>query len=122
MERRAQSRLGVTHRNVETLLGRLATDPALRHRFARDATGVLNELRDHGYELTLDRVDHLTDELAGMTLDERRTIRGLHPDRAPAIVAGSVILGEAMRAFRQRLRSEGMFPICARCCVLWRNE
>jgi hypothetical protein len=43
----------MTHRNVETLIGRLATDPALRRRFAHDATAVLNELLEQGYELTL---------------------------------------------------------------------
>jgi len=42
----------MTHRNVETLIGRLATDPALRRRFAHDATAVLNELLEQGYELT----------------------------------------------------------------------
>jgi len=43
----------MTHRNVETLIGRLATDPALRRRFAHDATAVFNELLEQGYELTL---------------------------------------------------------------------
>ena len=42
----------MTHRNVETLLGRLATDPLLRRRFAADPTGVLDQLREQGYELT----------------------------------------------------------------------
>jgi exopolyphosphatase/guanosine-5'-triphosphate,3'-diphosphate pyrophosphatase len=32
-------------------------------------------------------------------LAERREVTGLHPDRAPTIVAGVVILIEAMRAF-----------------------
>jgi hypothetical protein len=49
----------VTHRNVETLIGRLATDPALRRRFAHDATGVLNQLRQEGYELTLVELEAL---------------------------------------------------------------
>jgi exopolyphosphatase/guanosine-5'-triphosphate,3'-diphosphate pyrophosphatase len=38
--------------------------------------------------------------LAGMTLAERRRVRGLHPDRAPTIVAGVVLLVEALRRFR----------------------
>jgi hypothetical protein len=42
----------MTHRNVETLLGRLATDPALRRRFAIDPVAVVHEFRDQGYELT----------------------------------------------------------------------
>lgn len=43
---------GMSHRHVETLLGRLATDPALRRRFAEDREALLDELRSHGYELT----------------------------------------------------------------------
>jgi hypothetical protein len=42
----------MTHRNVETLIGRLATDPLLRRRFAADPTAVLDELRASGCELT----------------------------------------------------------------------
>jgi hypothetical protein len=42
----------MTHRNVETLIGRLATDPDFRRRFSNDATAVLAEFRDQGYELT----------------------------------------------------------------------
>jgi exopolyphosphatase / guanosine-5'-triphosphate,3'-diphosphate pyrophosphatase len=37
--------------------------------------------------------------LAAMPLAERRTVVGLHPDRAPTIVAGVTILLEALRAF-----------------------
>jgi len=43
---------GMTHRNVETLIGRLATDPVLRRRFGQDPAAVLGELRDQGVELT----------------------------------------------------------------------
>jgi exopolyphosphatase/guanosine-5'-triphosphate,3'-diphosphate pyrophosphatase len=32
-------------------------------------------------------------------LAERREVTGLHPDRAPTLVAGVVILVEVMRAF-----------------------
>jgi hypothetical protein len=42
----------MTHRNVETLLGRLVTDPTLRRRFVEDPAAVLIELRDQGFELT----------------------------------------------------------------------
>jgi hypothetical protein len=42
----------MTHRNVETLIGRLATDPVFRRRFAADPTAVLDELRAQGCELT----------------------------------------------------------------------
>ena len=49
---RSLSSRSVTHRNVETLLGRLATDPVLRRRFAENPAGLLEELRQHGYELT----------------------------------------------------------------------
>jgi Ribosomally synthesized peptide prototyped by Frankia Franean1_4349. len=52
LERVPQSADGMTHRNVETLIGRLATDPGLRRRFAEDPDGTLQELRDEGFELT----------------------------------------------------------------------
>ena len=42
----------MTHRNVETLIGRLATDPAARRRFAEDPVAALREFREQGYELT----------------------------------------------------------------------
>jgi hypothetical protein len=42
----------VTHRNVEALIGRLATDPTLRGRFIEDPARILRELREAGYELT----------------------------------------------------------------------
>lgn len=34
----------------------------------------------------------------------------------------SIWNGSAMRAFRQRLKAARMFPICSRCCLLWRND
>lgn len=40
------------HRHVETLIGRLVTDPKLRRRFARNPAEVLDALRGYGLELT----------------------------------------------------------------------
>jgi hypothetical protein len=42
----------MTHRNVETLIGRLATDGLLRRRFLDDPARVLSEIREQGVELT----------------------------------------------------------------------
>jgi exopolyphosphatase/guanosine-5'-triphosphate,3'-diphosphate pyrophosphatase len=37
--------------------------------------------------------------LAALTNEQRRHVKGLHPDRAQAIVAGVILLIEAMRTF-----------------------
>jgi exopolyphosphatase / guanosine-5'-triphosphate,3'-diphosphate pyrophosphatase len=58
--------------------------------------------RVHGYTLSLDAIRRLRDRTAAMTEAERRSLTGLHPDRAPTIVAGLVILGEALLAFELR--------------------
>jgi exopolyphosphatase / guanosine-5'-triphosphate,3'-diphosphate pyrophosphatase len=55
--------------------------------------------RVHGYTLLLATVELLLARLADMTDRQRRHVAGLHPDRAPTIVAGMILLGEAMRAF-----------------------
>ena len=52
-----------------------------------------------GYELELPACERMLAELAGIPLPERCQVRGLHPARAPTIVAGSAILIEAMLAF-----------------------
>jgi hypothetical protein len=39
-------------KNVETLIGRLATDATLRRRFAANPAALLGELSDQGLELT----------------------------------------------------------------------
>ncbi|MBJ7459304.1 MAG: Ppx/GppA family phosphatase [Thermoleophilaceae bacterium] len=53
----------------------------------------------HGYPITIDAAERLLDLLAGMPLAERRGVTGLHPDRAPTIVAGAAILLSTLRAF-----------------------
>ncbi len=55
--------------------------------------------RVHGYVLERAEVELLLARLAQMPLAERRRVRGLHPDRAPTIVAGAAILLEVLRAF-----------------------
>ncbi len=55
--------------------------------------------RVHRHTLTLPAVQRLLSRLASVSLTERQEIAGMHPDRAPTIVAGVVILVEVMRAF-----------------------
>ena len=55
--------------------------------------------RVHGHTLGIATLELLLARLAQMPEEERRTVAGLHPDRAPTIVAGIVMLIEAMRAF-----------------------
>jgi exopolyphosphatase/guanosine-5'-triphosphate,3'-diphosphate pyrophosphatase len=55
--------------------------------------------RVEGHVLTVERLGELLDRLAAMPLAERRQVPGLDPDRAPTIVAGLVILTEALEAF-----------------------
>ena len=55
--------------------------------------------RVHGFRLLRAQAEMLLPRLAGMTVEERKRVRGLHPDRAQAIVAGVILLVEAMRTF-----------------------
>jgi exopolyphosphatase / guanosine-5'-triphosphate,3'-diphosphate pyrophosphatase len=55
--------------------------------------------RVHGYPLLLATVELLIARLADLTEAQRREVVGLHPDRAPTIVAGMILLEEAMKAF-----------------------
>lgn len=55
--------------------------------------------RVHGHRVGLDALTALRDELAAKTNEERRARPGLHPDRAPTIVAGMVLLRESVAAF-----------------------
>ena len=55
--------------------------------------------RVHGYRLDRYAVEEILAHLAALPIAERREVVGLHPARAPTIVAGALILAEAMRAF-----------------------
>jgi exopolyphosphatase / guanosine-5'-triphosphate,3'-diphosphate pyrophosphatase len=52
----------------------------------------------HGYRLPLATCERLVAMLAALSVGERQHVRGLHPDRAPTIVAGAVILTESIRS------------------------
>ena len=72
---------------------------------ATSAASIAQELdpydpaRVQGYSLELATVELLLARLADMDEARRRSVVGLHPDRAPTIVAGMILLAEALRAF-----------------------
>jgi exopolyphosphatase / guanosine-5'-triphosphate,3'-diphosphate pyrophosphatase len=53
----------------------------------------------HGHRLSTEAIAGLLQRLAGMALEDIRRERGVHPDRAPVIVAGTVVVLETLRAF-----------------------
>jgi exopolyphosphatase / guanosine-5'-triphosphate,3'-diphosphate pyrophosphatase len=53
----------------------------------------------HGSTLSLSAIQRMYSQLAAKTLEERLQVTGLHPGRAPTIVAGVVILIQVMRSF-----------------------
>jgi exopolyphosphatase/guanosine-5'-triphosphate,3'-diphosphate pyrophosphatase len=55
--------------------------------------------RVHGHRLELATCERILAMLAALPLVERKKVTGLHPDRAPSIVAGAVILARSLRAF-----------------------
>jgi exopolyphosphatase/guanosine-5'-triphosphate,3'-diphosphate pyrophosphatase len=55
--------------------------------------------RVHRYELSRAAVERDLARLAALPLQTRRDVRGLHPDRAPTIVAGVAILARSLRHF-----------------------
>ena len=55
--------------------------------------------RVHGHVLAMATLEEQLAFLAAMPLERRREVPGLHPDRAPTIVAGVALLMECLRAF-----------------------
>ncbi len=55
------------------------------------AVGGYDPERIHGTILTSDTVHEITARLVALPLEQRRALAGLHPDRAPSIVAGALI-------------------------------
>ncbi len=63
------------------------------------ALEVYDTARIEGHVLSHERLEALLARLAALPLAERRAVPGLHPDRAPTIVAGVVILTRVLDAF-----------------------
>jgi exopolyphosphatase/guanosine-5'-triphosphate,3'-diphosphate pyrophosphatase len=55
--------------------------------------------RVHGFELSTEALDEQLRRLAAVSLEERRTMRPLDPDRAPVIVGGALIAREVLSYF-----------------------
>ena len=51
----------------------------------------------HGYELLVENLEQLTEDLAGRTMKRRARLRGLNPDRADSIVGGALVVLAVMR-------------------------
>ncbi len=58
--------------------------------------------RVHGYHLATSALERILLRVAAVPEAERRAIPGLHPDRAPTIVAGVAMLAEVAKAFELR--------------------
>jgi exopolyphosphatase/guanosine-5'-triphosphate,3'-diphosphate pyrophosphatase len=56
-------------------------------------------LGTHGHRLTLSAVRAQRERLASLPLDERRRLPGLHPKRAPVIVAGAVLVEQILEGY-----------------------
>jgi hypothetical protein len=85
----------MSHRGVEIVLGRLATDEAVRRRFRQDPAHVLRELMAMGVELSpvelsaLERLDPDAIQRFAHTLDARLQKAVLVGQVAPPRGAGS---------------------------------
>ena len=70
---------------------------------ATSIASMLLELKEYdaekvnGYEITLSNLSNLTKKLYSLTVEQRRLLAGLQPDRAEVIANGALILLEIMR-------------------------
>jgi exopolyphosphatase/guanosine-5'-triphosphate,3'-diphosphate pyrophosphatase len=84
---------------VREMVPRLEADHAIAVAGTATSLAAIDGAEEpHGYRLSLAACERITSMLAALPVDERRNVKGLHPDRAPTIVAGAVILTESIRA------------------------
>jgi exopolyphosphatase/guanosine-5'-triphosphate,3'-diphosphate pyrophosphatase len=76
----------------------LSVGEALRLRRLRAVSFDEQGAQPVGYEIKLDDLDRFNERLAGMSMDERRSVPGISAQRSEIIVAGGQILEGAMRA------------------------
>jgi exopolyphosphatase/guanosine-5'-triphosphate,3'-diphosphate pyrophosphatase len=79
-------------RRAIAVAGTATTLAAIQH-------GVYDAEAVHGARITRQETAALERRLAAMTLEERRSVPGLEPARAPVIVAGIVVLGCVLDRF-----------------------
>jgi exopolyphosphatase / guanosine-5'-triphosphate,3'-diphosphate pyrophosphatase len=85
--------------DVRRIVPAVEVEPAIAVAGTATSLGAIDAAEEvHGYRLTLASCERIAAMLAGKTVDERRNVPGLHPDRAPTIVAGAVILSESIRS------------------------
>jgi exopolyphosphatase/guanosine-5'-triphosphate,3'-diphosphate pyrophosphatase len=87
-EQRSAVRHGIAVAGTATSLGAIA-----------QALDPYDPEKVHGYRLSAAECDRILGELLAMDLAQRRQVAGLHPDRAPTIVAGVLIFREVVRLF-----------------------
>jgi exopolyphosphatase/guanosine-5'-triphosphate,3'-diphosphate pyrophosphatase len=87
-ERREDVKHGIAVAGTATSLGAIAQD-----------LEPYDPARVHGYLLDADTCEQILNRLASLPLAQRREVPGLHPDRAPTIIAGVVIFREVLRLF-----------------------
>ena len=78
---------GLTLDRMVAVAGTATSVVSMRERMA-----VYDSSRVHGSPVTKDDLARIRDRMAGMTVEERRHVVGLDPDRAPVIAAGMFIL------------------------------
>jgi exopolyphosphatase / guanosine-5'-triphosphate,3'-diphosphate pyrophosphatase len=95
----AQSELQELAEAVRQTVPDVSADHAIAVAGTATSVAAIDGAEDvHGYHLTLASCERVAAKLAGLTVEQRRKVEGLHPDRAPTIVAGAVILTESVRS------------------------